>query len=337
MEIKENFDLKGFNTFAVSVQAKFFAEVKTEDELTELLQQPDFKDVEKFILGGGSNILFTRDFPGIVIHNKITGIKILKENQKEVLIRVAGGENWHNLVLFAVTRGFWGIENLAYIPGSVGAAPIQNIGAYGVEIKDVFENLEAIEIRTGKRKIFSKKECEFGYRDSIFKNELKNKFFITTVTLRLSKEGRPNTEYKILKNFLEEHKIKPTTPGEISEAVTAIRKSKLPDPAVIPNAGSFFKNVFVKKSELNNLMEKYPDLPFFREEDVIKIPAAWFIEKLGWKGKRIDAVGVHAKQALVLVNYGGATGAQLKELAERITADVRHNFGVELIPEVNLI
>ncbi|MDO8686597.1 MAG: UDP-N-acetylmuramate dehydrogenase [Candidatus Berkelbacteria bacterium] len=343
MEILQNYDLKNLNTFGISVNAKLFIEIKTEEDLKELFDLPEFRDNQKIFLGGGSNVLFTKDFDGLVILNKLKGIEIIEENHKNVVIRCMGGEIWHDLVTFAVERGLWGIENLALIPGTVGAAPMQNIGAYGAELKDVLVNVEAYEIRTGKKRIFNRDECELGYRDSIFKNSLKDKYFISAITLKLSKISKLNLSYKILADYLEKparrggNKIKVKNSKDISDAVSAIRKSKLPDPAVIPNAGSFFKNVFIKPDELKKLQATYPEMPYFEEDKVIKIPAGWLIEQTGWKGKKVGNVGVHEKQSLVLVNYGGATGEEILNLANKIIVEVKEKFGLKLIPEVNLI
>jgi len=232
---------------------------------------------------------------------------------------------------------------LSLIPGTVGAAPMQNIGAYGAELKNVLQNVEAYSISNGAKRVFSNEECEFGYRDSIFKNELKGKYFITAITLKLSKKPKPNLSYKILREFLEkrarnaENKIASYSPKDISDAVSAIRKSKLPDPAIIPNAGSFFKNIFVSEEKMKELQAIYPKMPFFEENKIIKIPSGWLIEQCGWKGKRIGNVGVHERQALVLVNYGSASGAEVLALADKIIAEVKEKFGLELVPEVNLI
>ncbi len=344
MEIKKNYDLTKLNTFGIKAHAKFFVELNNELDLKNLFSGLEFKNNEKLFLGGGSNILFTKDFNGIVILNKLKGIEILEENSEDVLIKSMSGVLWNDLVIFVVSRGLWGIENLSLIPGTVGAAPMQNIGAYGVELKDILENVEAYEINEGVKKVFSKKECEFGYRESIFKNKLKGKYFISAVTLRLNKKEKENTEYRVLQEYLEKNKIigpKASSvglrPRDISEAVATIRKSKLPDPKLIGNAGSFFKNVFVSKEKMQTLLLTYPDMPYFEEEMVIKIPAGWLIEKCGWKGRRVGNVGVHERQALVLVNYGGATGEEVKHLSEKIIASVYSQFGLKLEREVNLI
>lgn len=353
MKIQKNHNLSKLNTFGISVNARFFVEVENEGDVKELFDTPEFKNSKKLFLGGGSNVLFTKDFDGLVILNKLKGIEILKEDPKSVTIRAMGGEIWHDLVVFATDRGLWGIENLSLIPGTVGAAPMQNIGAYGAELKDVLENVEAYEINTGKdsrKKIFSKEECKFGYRDSIFKNELKDKYFITAITIKLSKiparnpysiavagGKNKNKIYPALQEYLEKNKIEVKRSKNISDAVEAIRRNKLPDPAVIPNAGSFFKNVFVEKEKFQELLKIFPDVPNFEEDGLTKIPAGWLIEQCGWKGKKLGSVGVHEKQALVLVNYGGATGKEVKNLGDQIIASVFSKFGLRLSLEVNLI
>ncbi len=337
MEIKSNYNLSKLNTFGISVNAKFFAEVASEKDLQNLFRSPEFQENKKMFLGGGSNVLFTKDFDGIVILNKLKGIEILNEDENSVLIRASSGEIWHDLVLCAVDKGYWGIENLSLIPGTVGAAPMQNIGAYGVELKHVLENVEAYNVDTGAKRIFTREECNLGYRDSIFKNELKDKYFITAVNLKLSKKEKKNLTYKILTDYLDKNKVQVKSSKDISDAVSEIRRSKLPDPKVIGNAGSFFKNVFVDEIQLQKFKVKYPDMPFFEEGEVVKVPAGWLIEKSGWKGKRLGNVGVHDKQALVLVNHGGATGAEILELSHQIIASVKEKFGLELVPEVNIV
>lgn len=337
IKIFENYDLTQLNTFGISARAKFFIELNNEFDLIELLKSKEFKNNQKLFLGSGSNILFTKDFDGMVILNKIKGIEILKEDSENVLIKSMGGEIWHNLVTFAVNKGYWGIENLSLIPGTVGAAPVQNIGAYGVELKNVLESVETYDIDTGEKKVFEKEKCEFGYRNSIFKNKLKGKYFISAITLKLSKIEKQNIDYKILKEYLKNNKIEVKNSKDISDAVSSIRKSKLPDPALLGNAGSFFKNVYVNKKIFQKLKLKYPDISFFEEDNQIKIPAGWLIEKCGWKGKKIGNVGVHERQALVLVNYGNATGEEVKSLSEQIISSVFLKFGLTLEREVNLI
>ena len=337
MNIKKDYDLTNLNTFGISAKARFFAEIKNISELEELFASEVFKNNPKLFLGGGSNVLFTKDFAGLVILNDLTGIEILNEGVNEIMIKAMGGEIWHDLVEFTVERGYWGIENLALIPGTVGAAPMQNIGAYGAELKNVLESVEALNIETGQKRIFNKEECLLGYRDSIFKQELKGKYFIVSITIKLSKQGNKNITYKILREHLENNKIEVTKPKDVSEAVSDIRRSKLPDPKIIGNAGSFFKNVFVSGTELKKLKEKYSDIPFWQEGELFKIPAAWLIEQAGWKGKRVGNAGVHEKQVFVLVNHGGATGEEIKNLATSIIDSVYSKFGLHLIPEVNLI
>jgi UDP-N-acetylmuramate dehydrogenase len=337
MEILKDYDLTILNTFGVPARAKFFVEVKSEAELQELLGKEEFKNNERLFLGGGSNVLFTKDWDGIVILNKLKGIEILEDNQDDVIIKSMSGEIWHDLVLFAVERKLWGIENLSFVPGTVGAAPMQNIGAYGGELKNVLENVEAIDIASGIKKVFSRDECELGYRDSIFKNVIKGKYFITAVTLRLSKIEKKNISYKVLREHLEQNKIVVKEPKDVSDAVTYIRKTKLPDPKVLGNAGSFFKNVFVDNAKLKELQVKYPDMPYFTEGEAIKIPSGWLVEECGWKGKKVGNAGVHERQALVLVNHGGASGQEIKALSDEIIDAVFKKFGLKLVPEVNLI
>jgi UDP-N-acetylmuramate dehydrogenase len=337
MEILRDYDLTKLNTFGVPARAKFFVEVAKELDFKGLFDTPEFKNNEKFFLGGGSNTLFTRNFDGIVILNKLKGIGIVEENDEHAILRAMSGEIWHDLVEFAVARGLWGVENLSLIPGTVGAAPMQNIGAYGAELKNVLFSVEAFNIETGEKKIFSKEECELGYRDSVFKNSLKGKYFITAVTLKLSKKENKNLNYKILVDHLVKNNIQVREPKDISDAVAEIRRSKLPDPKVIGNAGSFFKNVFVPKEKLEELLQTYPDMPYFEEGGVMKIPAGWLVEMCGWKGKSLGKVGVHDRQALVLVNHGGAEGAEVQNLAEKIINDVYEKFRLKLTPEVNLL
>ncbi|MFA6257203.1 MAG: UDP-N-acetylmuramate dehydrogenase [Candidatus Paceibacterota bacterium] len=337
MKIERDYNLGKLNTFGIPAKAKLLVEIHSEEELGELLGTPEFKDNEKIFLGGGSNVLFTRDWDGIVVLNKLKGVQILEEDDSSVVIRAMGGEIWHDLVEFVVARGYWGIENLSLIPGSVGAAPMQNIGAYGAELKETLLSVEAYEIATGQKKTFSSKECALGYRDSIFKNTHKGKYFIAAVSLKLNKEGSSNVTYKILRDYLDKNQITVKGPKDISDAVAAIRRSKLPDPKVIGNAGSFFKNVFVSPEKLKELQEKYPEIPHFEEEEIIKIPGGWLIEQAGWRGYREGNVGVHERQALVLVNHGGATGPEILALAHKVISSVEEKFGLKLEPEVNIV
>ena len=339
MQIQKNVSLKSFNTFGINVKTAYFYEIKTVEELIVFLQENKKVLYEPLlILGGGSNILFTKDFPGIVLRNNISGIQTIREDEDNAWVQVGAGKNWHTFVLHCIDLGYGGIENLSLIPGTVGAAPMQNIGAYGVEIKDVFEQLEAIHIETGELSYFTNNDCRFGYRESIFKNIYKDKFIITSVTLKLSKHPIINTSYGAIEQTLQSMGI--TSPGiqDVSNAVIHIRQSKLPDPAAIGNAGSFFKNPIIEKTVYENLKAEYPEIPGYEvSPHEMKVPAGWLIEQCGWKGKRFGDVGVHKNQALVLVNYGNAAGEAVKELAFTISASIAEKFSIELTPEVNII
>ena len=338
MKIEKNISLKPYNTFGIDVKARFFSQIYDENQLREILAVSEYKSLPKLILGRGSNVLLTKDFDGLVLRISISGIEIVNEDDKTVLIKTGAGEIWHKLVLFCVGKNYGGIENLSLIPGTVGAAPMQNIGAYGQEIKDVFENLNGIYVDSGESAVFKKDECRFAYRNSIFKNELKNKFIITYVTLRLNKHPVINTSYGNLKGELD--KLRPKYIGikEVSDAVIKIRQSKLPDPAEIGNAGSFFRNLEVSQEKFDNLKQKFSDIVGFKlENGRVKIPAGWLIENCGWKGKKFGNTGSYVKQSLVLVNYGGATGTEVVNLAKKIKESVLKKFGIELIEEVNII
>jgi UDP-N-acetylmuramate dehydrogenase len=338
LTIQENKDLHPFNTFGIHVLSRYFAALQAPEALQQLLQNPKLTQLPKLILGGGSNILFTDNFPGLVIKNEIKGIQVINEDEKNIFIKIGAGENWHEFVMHCIANDWSGIENLSLIPGTVGAAPIQNIGAYGVELNEVFHELEAFNMHDGSIKIFNKNECAFGYRDSVFKHQYKNQYFITYVTLRLNKIFTPNTEYSVLRELLEQRHIKEFTLKDISDAVIEIRRSKLPDPKVIGNAGSFFKNPLISISHFEKLKTQFEKIPFYSESsELVKIPAAWLIEQCGWKGKRIGDIGVHDKQALVLVNYGTGSGTTLRELATQIQSSVLERFGIELTPEVNIL
>jgi UDP-N-acetylmuramate dehydrogenase len=339
--IIENFSLKNWNTFGIDVQAKLFASFHNEQELNELLETVKANHLPMLILGGGSNILFTDNFRGIVLHNAMKGIEVVEKNKEWVWVRAAAGENWHELVLWTIEKNFGGIENLSLIPGCVGASPMQNIGAYGVELKDVFEELEAIEIKTVTKKKFNKNDCQFGYRDSVFKHHEKNKFVITSVTLKLKNLNECTdylfkTDYGDIKNQLASMQVKTLSLKAVSDAVVAIRRSKLPDPKQLGNAGSFFKNPLIDLHTFEKLKRDYPWAPSYPAEHQIKIPAAWLIEQCGWKGKRIGNTGAHAHQALVLVNYGNATGKEILDCALSIQKSVFEKFGILLEPEVNI-
>ncbi len=333
-EIKSNQSLQRFNTFGVDVKAKAFVTIENVLELTDVLKQ---NKLPVFILGEGSNILLTKDLNKLVIKNNISGKTITEETEDHAIVRFGAGENWHCSVLWSLQKGLCGLENLSLIPGLTGAAPIQNIGAYGVELKDIFEKLEAVNLATGKLTVFHQEDCAFGYRDSVFKNRLKNQFCITAVYLRLSKIPKINIAYGDIKNTLQEMGISDPTPSDVSNAVIRIRTSKLPDPKVLPNSGSFFKNPEIDRKAFEQLQKRFPDIVFYSlPNEKVKIPAGWLIEQCGWKGKRIGHVGCHAKQALVLVNYGGASGHELLEHAERVATSVKEKFGIALVPEVNV-
>jgi len=338
MSLQKNFPLKNLNTFGITATAAQYASFSSVEELRALLLLPELNKEKILVLGGGSNILFTQDFAGTVLHNKIGGISIFEEQAEYTLVQSGGGVLWHDLVNFSIDNNLAGIENLSLIPGTVGAAPLQNIGAYGVELKDVFYSLEAVHIYSGDIKTFTAEECFFGYRESIFKKELKGQYVVTHVTLKLSKIPNYNISYGALKDTLASMQVKEITLKALSEAVCLIRRSKLPDPAVIGNAGSFFKNPEITASEFAKLKAQYPDMPSYpAPQDKIKVPAGWLIERCGWKGKKRDNHGVHTDQALVLVNYGGALGNQIQALAHEIIDSVKDTFGITLTPEVNIL
>lgn len=337
VSVSKNQNLAAFNTMGIAARAKYFAVAQSTEDLQQILKHPDFIKSRHLILGGGSNLLFTEDYDGFIVHNQIKGREVINETSENILLKAGAGENWHELVMYCVENGWGGVENLSLIPGSVGAAPIQNIGAYGVELDEVFVELEAMDIETGSLRRFRKNECRFGYRDSIFKHELKGKFVITSVTLGLQRNHKVNTSYRALSDKLEEKNIFNPGVKEVSDAVIEIRQSKLPDPAQIGNSGSFFKNPIITKNEFLKLKEQFAEVPSYPSGSKVKIPAAWLIDQCGWKGKRIGDAGVHKMQALVLVNYGKATGEEIQALAEKIQHSVKERFGVELAPEVNVV
>lgn len=335
--MQTNVSLQPYNTFGIDANAKWFEEVSELNELESLLK--NHRETPKFILGGGSNMLLTQDLDSLVIKINLKGIEVVKENDTHVWVNCHGGENWHEFVLWTLQHNYGGLENLSLIPGSVGAAPIQNIGAYGVELKDVFEQCEVMYFDTAQRQIFDKTACQFGYRDSIFKNELKNKCVITSVQVKLTKPPHQvHTTYGAISSELEKMGISTPTIQEVSRAVIAIRQSKLPDPKEIGNSGSFFKNPVIEKSQYDSLLAQFPDMPHYPvNASQVKIPAGWLIEQSGFKGKRFGDAGIHEKQALVLVNYGEATGQELLELALTIQKTVQDTYGIFIETEVNIL
>ena len=336
MEIFQNHSLKPYNTFGIEAKAQFFAEFTSLDELKTLLQK--FINQPKLILGGGSNILLTKDFEGIVLKNNILGIEQIKEDEQHVYLKVGAGENWHQFVLYCIAHNFAGIENLSLIPGTVGAAPMQNIGAYGIEIKEVIEDVEAVHIQDLEETHFSNQDCKFGYRESIFKHAVKGQYIITNVLFRLNKQPTFNVSYGAIQQTLKEMDISALSIKAISDAVIQIRQSKLPDPQEIGNAGSFFKNPEIPVKQFELLKNKYPNIPSYPvNEHLIKVPAGWLIDQAGWKGKRMGAIGVHDRQALVLVNHGGGEGSTILELSKKIQESVLDKYGIHLHPEINII
>lgn len=336
MEIHENFSLRPYNTFSIDVKSRLFNTFSSAQELEELLMM--YSQYPVFILGGGSNILFTGDFEGVVLKNDIKGIELMHEDTDYVYVKVGAGENWHEFVLYCIKHNWAGIENLSLIPGNVGASPIQNIGAYGVELDDVFWSLEAFHLRERRIYTFTATDCEFGYRDSIFKNRYKNEFAILSVTLQLKKKPVFHTSYGAITEELEKTGVKELSIKAISDAVIKIRSSKLPDPKQIPNAGSFFKNPEISNEKFEELKSKFPAIVAYPlAKGTVKLAAAWMIEQCGWKGYRKGDAGVHANQALVLVNYGNASGQEIYDLSEEILQGVNKKFGVLLEREVNII
>lgn len=337
MEIRENVSLLDYNTFHINVNSRLFSRITRAEELNNLSKHLSRNDPH-LVLGGGSNILFTRDFEGLCLKIEIEGTEIVREDDEHVWIRVGSGVNWHQFVLQVIDRGWGGIENLSLIPGTMGAAPMQNIGAYGVEIREVFKELEFYHIESGEWSTFNTEQCEFGYRNSIFKQALRGKVIITSVTLRLSKHPEVNTSYGAIRDTLEEMGVDKPTIKSVSDAVIRIRSSKLPDPAIIGNAGSFFKNPSIDKIDFEGLKAEFPNIPGYNlENQTVKVPAGWLIEFCGWKGHHRGEVGVHDRQALVLVNHGKGTGTEILELAEEIRRSVADRFGIVLENEVNVI
>jgi len=333
-----NISLKPFNTFGIDVKARYYAEADSMESLQDLLSAALKKNLPVFILGGGSNVLFTQDFVGLVIRILIPGVKVLREDSENIWLQVGAGENWHQLTMHCVEQNWGGLENLSLIPGTVGAAPIQNIGAYGVELKDALEEVHALRIADGSSHVFNNADCHFGYRNSIFKNSHRNQFIVCAILLRLNKNPKLQISYGAVAETLKKMGNGQPTLRAVSDAVMQIRRSKLPDPREIGNAGSFFKNPEISEEQFNILLNKYPEMPHYvLGNKQIKIPAGWLIEQCGWKGKRSGNVGIYPKQALVIVNYGQATGAEIKNLAEQIQNSVYDKFAINLVTEVNII
>lgn len=338
MTLSAEASLKPFNTFGIDARARYMARFDSRDALLALFDESRLQALPHMILGGGSNVLFTDDYDGVILKNEVRGIACIEEDDEHYYVRAGAGENWHHFVLHCLAQGWAGLENLSLIPGNVGAGPMQNIGAYGVEIKDRFHSLRALEIATGRVKEFDAAACAFGYRESVFKGPAKGQYIILDVTFRLLKEPRLSTHYGAISSELQRMGIENPGIQDVSRAVISIRESKLPNPAVLGNAGSFFKNPIVDEERFVGLRDRFAEMPHYPTEDgKYKLAAGWLIEKAGWKGKRMGQVGMHAQQALVLVNYGNASGRELWEHSQRVLEDVQEKFGIALEREVNVI
>ena len=337
MKVLHNVSLKKYNTFGIEAKAKYFVEINSLKELKDAYKLEGH--LKRVIIGGGSNMLITADIDALVLHINIKGKKVVSENDESIILNVMAGENWHKLVLWTLEKGYGGLQNLSLIPGNAGTAPIQNIGAYGVELNDVFDSCKALNVNTLEVEEFSKEACQFGYRNSFFKNDGKGKYIITSINLKLTKKNHLlQTSYGAIEDELTRNNIELPTIQEISKAVIAIRKSKLPDPDELGNSGSFFKNPVLTNLDFNTFYKNNPEAPFYKvSENEIKVPAGWLIEQCGFKGKRYGGAGVHAKQALVLVNYGNATGQEILDLSKKIIEDVYKKFNISIVPEVNII
>ena len=335
MNIQNNFSLKNYNTFGIEAKAKEFVSVNSITELKEVLSKKN----DIFILGGGSNMLLTQDIQKLVVHIDLKGREVVEENADFAIVKAQAGENWHEFVLWCIDQNLGGIENLSLIPGNVGTTPIQNIGAYGVEIKDTLFSCEALNIKTLEIETFTNAQCKFEYRESVFKNELKNQYIITSVSYRLSKKNHTiSTTYGAIETELHNQSIQTPTLKDISNAVIAIRQSKLPDPKELGNSGSFFKNPIIQKEAYENIKALHPEMPHYIVSNTeVKVPAGWLIEQAGFKGKRYGDAGVHKNQALVLVNYGTATGAEIVALSRNIQQTILEKFGIAIEAEVNII
>ena len=340
MQLAENVSLKTSNTFRIEALARYFAVFTDKNQLQELLGSAAAGTSARgiLVLGGGSNMLLTGNYDGLVMKNEIKGIEVVGEDDEHVFVKAGAGENWHQFVQFCVRNNYAGVENLSLIPGNIGASPMQNIGAYGIEIKDVFHQLEAFHVKEKVSRTFSLADCAFGYRESVFKNKYKGQFVITSVTYKLYKQPRFNTSYGAIQQELEKMGVSQLSIQAIAQAVINIRSSKLPDPGEVGNAGSFFKNPQVPNKQFKEIIDLYPSIPSFPVDgEQVKIPAGWLIEQCGWKGYRKGDAGCYPKQALVLVNYGAATGRDIYELSEMIAQSVKNKFGIELEREVNII
>ena len=337
LKFKKDYCLKKHNTFSINAKAKYFAAFNTIIELNYILKSEIYTNNKTLVLGEGSNILFTKDFDGLIIQNKIDGINILKENKENVIVEVGAGVNWHTLVQWSIKHKLSGIENLALIPGTVGASPVQNIGAYGMEVKDSITKVHALELKNGACKVYQNKECKFSYRSSVFKTELKNKIIITKVEFRFSKIPLNKTSYGEIKKELKSLKLSPS-PKHIANAIINIRSRKLPNPKKIPNTGSFFKNPIISTKKFNKLAKVFPGIVGYKISDQkTKVAAGWLIENAGLKGYRENDAGIHKKQALVLVNYGNASGLEILKLAKKIQKNISNKYAIKIEPEVNII
>ena len=351
--MKTDVNLQPYNSFGFNAIAKYFVEIKAVNDVQTLIGNGALKNHKNLILGGGNNILFQEEvYDGLVVYINTNGIEILRENEDEVVVRAQAGEDWPDFVRFTVNKGWHGLENLAHIPGKVGAAPVQNIGAYGMELKDSFLQCEAIELATGDKRVFTKEECRFGYRESIFKSELKGQYIITSVDFLLKKNAPLHLEYGNIKTYLEQNGVEDPTLQQLHDTICAIRDAKLPDVKQIGSAGSFFKNPVIEREQFEALQKDYPNIPYYPDaKGMVKVPAGWLIEHSGpstlrqaqgpetvsWKGWRDEHVGVYEKQALVLVHYGGGTGQDIVQLAQRIQNSVEEKFGIQISPEVNFV
>lgn len=337
MNLQPQFSLKKLNTFGIEAKARNYAKINDVTTLKQIIAQ--HRNEKLFILGGGSNMLLTQDIDALVLHIDLKGIEITKETEHHVWVKSQAGENWHDFVIWTLNHNFGGLENLSLIPGNVGTTPIQNIGAYGVEIKDSMDSCSTLHIETLTNKTFSNEECKFSYRESVFKNELKNQYIITEVTFKLTKNNHQlNTSYGAIESELLKHNIKNPTLQDVSNAVIAIRESKLPNPKILGNSGSFFKNPIIYLDDFIEIQTQFPEMPYYKlENNLIKVPAGWLIEKAGFKGKKFGDAGIHKDQALVLVNYGNATGAEIWALAQDIQKTIFSRFKIHIEAEVNVI